>query len=577
MTLTLQAMMNFFQGSNSVQKEKPRFVTREEIQARAEQAKMKLLEKELKQCTFSPAINQRSLKMVENSRKCGSKTPNVGEMGSTLQKFAARTCPSKRPNRPWLDGGSDAADADIVSRRLELGDNNCVSLTQTPRKALCSRNPNLEARLKGQDANCSPCVSTPKAKVRHSIAFLADNKQVCVTIVDGEECPQTSNVARDRPVRLSLLDTGCGAGPYSAGPKVRARRASCMQPLVWTLDEKGKHVPVMTSLDKVWQDLPKPSQQQQQQQQHNRATNYSEEPIYPRAAPLSSRQAHRGEAETASHVAAADAETSCNAAAIESASASAYKLKSDSLQASSWNDELSIQHKGSGTTNRAHENQLASSSMEDTNIGVIEEETCTENAQASAPMPPPRSHKARVTFEDLNDETPIGVLRQFVEQEGLDVRAASKRALYVKICDYYSAKAGDSTLPDPSGSSDSKDHHVCASPQKTNDDEVSTMNELLDETAFFRSTMNERLEVLKAAAELWRSGDITGAIREASLAGDASVLSSLLDCSPPQLLDLDAFTALLQPAALPRLLRSPEEHHQVVLLSCTCHVLLPHD
>jgi hypothetical protein len=162
------------------------------------------------------------------------------------------------------------------------------------------------------------------------------------------------------------------------------------------------------------------------------------------------------------------------------------------------------------------------------------------------------------------------MLRQFVEQEGLDVRASSKRALYTKICDIFSSKAA--CAEDVPVAPKTQENHAQGHESAQDDGEDSTLDKLLAETASFRATIKERHEVLRASAQLWRSGDVCGTVREASLSGDASVLSSLLDCSPSQLVDLEVFATLLQPAALPRLMHSQEEHHQVGFITSCCQI-----
>jgi hypothetical protein len=175
----------------------PAFITREEMKTKIEAARLHRQENELKDCTFSPALNPRSLKIAENSRRY-SKTPSRSRPSCVDTKAASRTCPISRFN------DSESVDLSTVQRRLNLDPSVC-------RGPLMSRDVNQEWE-------------EPKNSQSQSIT--------------GFETSGSDSSMR-------TVSSSHVSGTVKGFVDFVINRPSA--PKAWTINDNGEHVPIMKS------------------------------------------------------------------------------------------------------------------------------------------------------------------------------------------------------------------------------------------------------------------------------------------------------------------------------------------
>jgi hypothetical protein len=234
-----------------------------------------------------------------------------------------------------------------------------------------------------------------------------------------------------------------------------------------------------------------------------------------------------------------------------------------------------------------------------------------------------RTEESRAILDpdEINEDTPINLMREFVERKRLNVKASSKKALYQKICEALERRQGDVEFfahdQAAQNSSDRQDSALSV-PAETESDpsestgevEVSgrelncdgpaasesnpplkvatTVAELaLLDTAFLegsavRAALTARLGRIKSVRALWPStsgaqprtagsSSSAAALQRATEADDCGVLADVLAAASvgggaAAWLDLDVFALLLRPAGFPRLLVGGHEPHLLAAL-----------
>jgi hypothetical protein len=238
-----------------------------------------------------------------------------------------------------------------------------------------------------------------------------------------------------------------------------------------------------------------------------------------------------------------------------------------------------------------------------------------------------RAEESRAILDpdEINEDSPITLMREFVERKRLNVKASSKKALYQKICEAIERRQGggsdvencaddqaaqnsnerrDSarpvtaeTEPDPSESSGDV---TVSSMEKVVDDgqaaseshppvdvaatiaELALLDTALLEGSAVRAALTARLGRIKGVRALWPSksgaqprtagsSPSAAALQRATEADDCGVLADVLAAASvgggaAAWLDLDAFALLLGPGGFPRLLAGGHEPHLLAAL-----------
>ncbi len=162
------------------------FTTREDIRTKIESARKQRQESELKECTFAPTLNPKSLKIAEQSRRY-SKTPSRVHKSSLLEvPLGSKTCPVSRAST------SEIQDLNTVQRRLNLDS----SMNRAPFMNREANNLNRVAHISGIDSTRSECTE----QASDTVSFLEGNVKCKVNL--------TSSQTRREPKAWTINENG---------------------------------------------------------------------------------------------------------------------------------------------------------------------------------------------------------------------------------------------------------------------------------------------------------------------------------------------------------------------------------